>query len=405
MKAPVAGTLFLILAGLLLTAAPAQAVIILVDDDEAQCPSALFNTIQAAIDVANPGDIVRVCPGIYDEQVLIDGSKASPLTLRGDNGAIIKPSPMIANAASLTSLAPMGSVILIKDTTGINIQTITVDAGDNGFTDCGTNVVGILVQNADAKVLNAAVRNAKLGAGLEGCQTGLGIFAQSSGDTSDVTVEGTSVHDYQKNGITANEPGTFLTAKTNRVTGWGPTPHIAQNGIQIGWGASGLIDSNTVANHVWTGCVSAEDCPWVSTNILIFDPDPLALAPKVLRNAVTRSQVNIYIEADDSTINTNNVTDTDVWDGIYVFGDGNIVQSNSIFNSDEAGVFVDGTGNNVTKNRINEALVGVWNFSGGVGNTVAPNTYYNVVHRNVSGGVLPALASTAGSGRQLSVVR
>jgi hypothetical protein len=62
MKAPVAGTLFLILAGLLLTAAPAQAVTILVDDDEVQCPAALFNTIQGAINAANPGDIVRV-PG------------------------------------------------------------------------------------------------------------------------------------------------------------------------------------------------------------------------------------------------------------------------------------------------------------------------------------------------------
>jgi hypothetical protein len=404
MKAPVAGTLFLILAGLLLTAAPAQAVTILVDDDEVQCPAALFNTIQAAINVANPGDIVRVCPGVYNEQIVIDNTKASPLTVRGDNGAIIMPSPMIANTTSLTSGAPMAAVVLIKDASALTtIQTITVDAGGNGSTGCAPHIVGILVQNADARVLNAAVRNAKLGAGLEGCQTGLGIFAQSSGGgTSDVTVEGTSVHDYQKNGITGNEPGTFLIAKTNRVTGWGPTPYIAQNGIQIGWGASGVIDSNTVANHVWSPCVSAEDCDFVSTNILVFGPDPLAIAPpKVLRNHVTRSQVNIYIEADDSTINTNTVTDTDVWDGIYVLGDNNIVQSNTVTNSDEAGVLVDGTGNNVTKNKINEALVGVWSYSGS--NIIAPNTYYNVVHKTVTG---PGPLSIASSGaNRVSAVR
>jgi hypothetical protein len=401
MKAPVAGTLFLILAGLLLTAAPAQAVTILVDDDEVQCPAALFNTIQGAINAANPGDIVRVCPGVYNEQIVIDSSTSAPLTVRGDNGAIIMPSPMSANTTSLTSGAPMATVVLIKDATAlINIQTLTIDAGGNGFTGCGTHVVGILVQNADAKVLNAAVRNAKLGATLEGCQTGLGIFAQSSGDTSNVTVEGTSVHDYQKNGITANEAGTTLTAKTNRVTGWGPTDLIAQNGIQLGWGATGVIDSNTIANHVWTPCVSVEDCDFVSTNILVFDPT--GIAPKILRNNAINSQVNIYVEADGTTITGNNVTDTDVWDGIYVAGDGNVVQTNSIFNSDEAGVFVDGASNNVTKNRINEALVGVWNYSASLSNTVAPNTYYNVVHRNVSG---PTVAPSGSEGRQLSVVR
>jgi pectin methylesterase-like acyl-CoA thioesterase len=236
MKAPVAGTLFFILAGLLLTAAPAQAVIILVDDDQVQCPSALFNTIQAAINAASPADIVRVRPGVYNEQIVLDNTTASPLTVRGDNGAIIMPSPMIANTTSLTSGDAMAAVVLIKDAAAlINIQTLTIDAGSNGSAGCLPHIVGILVQNADAKVLNAAVRNAKLGAGLEGCQTGLGIFVQSGGGgTSDVTVEGTSVHDYQKNGITGNESGTFLIAKTNRVTGWGPTPHIAQNGIQIG---------------------------------------------------------------------------------------------------------------------------------------------------------------------------
>jgi parallel beta-helix repeat protein len=404
MKAPVAGTLFLILAGLLLTAAPAQAVIILVDDDEVQCPSALFNTIQAAINAANPSDIVRVCPGVYNEQIVIDNTKASPLTVRGDSGAIIRPSPMSANTTSLTSGAPMAAVVLIKDATALtNIQTITVDAGGNGSAGCSPHIVGILVQNADAKVLNAAVRNAELGAGLEGCQTGLGIFAQSSGDTSNVTVEGTSVHDYQKNGITANEPGTTLTAKTNRVTGWGPTDEIAQNGIQIGFGASGLIDSNTIANHVWTPCVSTEDCAFTSSNILVYDPDSVAPPTKVLRNHVINSQVNIYIEANGSTVSTNNVTDTDVWDGIFVLGNSNTVQSNSIFNSDEAGVFVySATSNIVTKNKINEALVGVWNYPGGPGNTVAPNTYYNVVHKNVSG---PGPLSASSIEDRVSAVR
>ena len=89
---------------------------------------------------------------------------------------------------------------------------------------------------------SAAVRNMRLGAGLEGCQGGLGVFVQSGAEgTSSVLVQDTSVHAYQKNGITASGAGTVLTARRNRVTGLGPTPHIAQNGIQVSFGATGLV--------------------------------------------------------------------------------------------------------------------------------------------------------------------
>jgi parallel beta-helix repeat protein len=38
---------------------------ILVDDDRAQCPTAQFMSIQAAVDAAAPGATIAVCPGVY----------------------------------------------------------------------------------------------------------------------------------------------------------------------------------------------------------------------------------------------------------------------------------------------------------------------------------------------------
>src|SRR6266511_6300380 len=54
--------------------------ILVVDDDGAQCAKADFATIQAAVDAAPEDGLVRVCPGLYAEQV----SVAASLTIRGD---------------------------------------------------------------------------------------------------------------------------------------------------------------------------------------------------------------------------------------------------------------------------------------------------------------------------------
>jgi pectin methylesterase-like acyl-CoA thioesterase len=43
-------------------------------------------TIQAAVDAANPGDTVRVPPGIYHENVLVTKDN---ITIEGSHGAIL----------------------------------------------------------------------------------------------------------------------------------------------------------------------------------------------------------------------------------------------------------------------------------------------------------------------------
>src|SRR5215217_2976904 len=57
---------------------------LVVDRDGAQCANAEFTSIQAAVDAARPGDLIRVCPDLYTETVVVD----KPLTLRGHVGAV-----------------------------------------------------------------------------------------------------------------------------------------------------------------------------------------------------------------------------------------------------------------------------------------------------------------------------
>lgn len=52
-----------------------------VDDDRQQCPDAEFTSIQLAVFAALPGSTIHVCPGVYNEQVIVD----RPLTLLGSS--------------------------------------------------------------------------------------------------------------------------------------------------------------------------------------------------------------------------------------------------------------------------------------------------------------------------------
>ena len=93
----------LVLLALALCAVPAvaNAATLAVDDDGAQCPAAQFDTIQAAVDAAAPGDTVAICPGVYVEgsgAVGTGSADLDPWPLDGD------PERYLADYFELTEL-------------------------------------------------------------------------------------------------------------------------------------------------------------------------------------------------------------------------------------------------------------------------------------------------------------
>jgi len=51
---------------------PPTGTTLIVDDDHMQCPNATFTSINAAVIAAAPGDTIKVCPGIYSDNVIVD---------------------------------------------------------------------------------------------------------------------------------------------------------------------------------------------------------------------------------------------------------------------------------------------------------------------------------------------
>ena len=346
---------------------------LVVDDDGAQCPGAAYASLQAAVDAARPGDRITVCPGTYREQVRI----AKPLQLVARSGAVLAPAGMAANTTNAFSGAAIAAALLVEDAAPVVVEGLTVDASANGLAACSPVLVGVFYRNASGRLSELAVRGAHLGATtLSGCQSGLGILVQSAaGASSVVEVLDSSVRGYQKNGVTANEAGTELVARRNVVAGAGLAAGVAQNGIQVGQGAHGVVEHNEVLSHVYPGCTSVANCPAVATDVLLIEVTDVT----VRANTLGTSQTGVYLASTGrSRVMDNHVLDTVVFDGILVVGDRNQIVGNAVTHADDAGIFLIGSDNVVFANRIQDTPVGVWKFDGSTGNLIGGNRFRNV---------------------------
>jgi nitrous oxidase accessory protein NosD len=342
----------------------------LVVGQKPSCEGVQFSKIQDAVNAASPGDTVQVCPGVYAEQVTV----SKPLQLIGNNGAILQPSGAAANTTGLASGQSIAAILLIENTTGVTVRNLTVDGSEADINACSPDLIGVFFRNASGQLSRIAVRNVKLS--TNGCQSGSAILVQSGGgQTSVVDIDYSSIHDYQKNGITANETGTQVTLEGNVVTGLGPTTGAAQNGIQVGFGATGTIRHNTVANHIWSPCMSLDSCEATANDILVFQSDGV----QINNNVAGVAQTGVAIVGNNAKVFDNQIYDSQIFDAVELIGNGNTAEQNTISHSDQAAVFVEGNSNVIRDNVINEAAFGILKVASSTGNFIPANTYYNTL--------------------------
>jgi len=161
---------------------------------------------------------------------------------------------------TITAKDPAGDhfrgAVIKNGGTSATVQNLKVTArGLSDVCDDGDDRLrGILFDGAGGSILNNTVFN--INQGRSGCQEGNGIEVRNApfdntGNDLVVTISGNTVTNYQKNGITAN--GSVAAVITNNtVTGAGPVDYIAQNGIQIGFGATALMRGNAESGNDYT---------------------------------------------------------------------------------------------------------------------------------------------------------
>jgi hypothetical protein len=122
----------------------------------------------------------------------------------------------------------------------------------------------------------------------------------SSATTVRVSIDGNVITAYQKTGIVANGD-TDATITDNVVTGYGSQGFIAQNGIQIGFGATALVKRNEVSGNSYTGSD-------VSGGILVvagpfYSDSPYSTGDQIMNNTLTGNDIGVWLSQIDTMFN------------------------------------------------------------------------------------------------------
>jgi len=290
MRTPKALAMFLLAVamstGLLLTrGSPAAAATVLVDDNLVECPTATYTSIQAAVDDADPGDTIQVCPGLYVEQVAIS---VSNLTVLGAQAGIDARTRGFVPASESIIDHPCGPVQFMADNIvldGFTIQgSILPDPcflsgiwSNPGFsgTSGGFQILNNIVQNNISGIeldstcpnptlvqFNLIQNNNNLGPGLgNGIQTNFGLCNADvdnnkfSGHTNSsvLVVAPSSDIAISNNDLVPGTPERIVLASTSSssITGNVSTGSTSSATVRLFGGNSNIsIDSNTLVDGV-----------------------------------------------------------------------------------------------------------------------------------------------------------
>jgi hypothetical protein len=377
-----------------------------------------YSTIQAAVNAAATGALVYVCPGIYPEQVTINKNLSLEGVLNGtaDASVIVPPATgMVQNATDPSPISanpPIAAQIFVQGPATVNISNLMIDGSNNQLSGCTSpTLVGVYYQNASGTLSSLNVQNETMDPADAACISGLGMYFEANTAAS-ITVNISTVVNFQKNGMTANgygngSSGPVVYFWSNEVVGNGLAAGTAQNGIQVGFGATGKMTKNVLADFVSSSVATA-------TGVLVYSSNGFNVNSNEIGNAqvgVAFVSDPVYGNADSNTVSSSIITSA--IDGVSACSNTNVVKSNQINSSTEAGVKVStsctegpgggssGNGNSITNNTVNGGCAGILEGTG-TGNVFSPNPVVNVYQSVVAGSTCtppPGMppATTAGS--------
>ena len=339
------------------------------------CATAAYTSVQAAVTAAPGGATVYLCGTTpFVGSVVI---QTKPLRLTGDPGAAIAAGDGSAATGipattffSSRGLVTPHSVVTVLGAQEVSIAGITVEGPF--FSGCAGDQFGVLQLGSGLlRLTGDQVQQIRgLHTATWGCQSGVAVqigreyWPQAAGTfgvedfTGNADIVHTTVTTYQKNGITADGPGTRVAIVGSTVSGNGPTIHTAQNGIQISRGATGQVHNDTISGNECQVVIPTG----VATGILVFGGagTPLSTDVQVHNDTLVNNDVGIDVAEYNATgtAGATSSTDNQVHNNTVTKSDGDTNRADfSGYTSYQAGIADSGNGDQVHNNTITGTVV------------------------------------------------
>ncbi len=171
---------------------------------------------------------------------------------------------------------PTAAVTGEVDATGCNIG-VYFGPGSSGSVDdaeiFGADYYGVVANAADVDVTDASIHH--IGESpFNGAQHGIGVLyttinqqGETTGPAATGILSDSRISFYQKGGVVVSGAGTAVKVRRNLVLGQGRVDWIAQNGIQVSYGATAIVTRNRVAGNAYTPKA------WVACGLLYYRAD------------------------------------------------------------------------------------------------------------------------------------
>jgi nitrous oxidase accessory protein NosD len=378
------------------------------------CPNPQYSTITDAVNHAVSGDVINICPALYDEQVTI----TKPLTLRGISltdtalsppvdvdRVLIQPSSL--KTSSEANGTTVEAVITVMNTAGVTIENLAIDASKSSVSGCTPQLADIHFYNASGGVRKNALFGAEL-TNPQGCASspfpgnGFGVLVDSSQPGPyRVSVEFNSIHDFTKDGVQAINAGVTVDITGNSINGIGPNVPL-QFGVFLANGAAGVVKGNVITEGL-CGTLSATDCVNARSEGITLRAvgDRVVLEDNVINDA----QSGIFINGGNRMqIRHNFISNVGPLNGIDIQGtasgsfsnsqiDGNVIFSAVPVGNESCGIAeYSGTGvsgNTISNTVVNDAYCGVLFVTA---DHVQGGSYFNTLYPELNGDLYPTVA-------------
>jgi hypothetical protein len=325
-----------------------------------------FSTIQAALNATPAPTVVEVCPGTYQEQVVITQGVTLEGVSNGTSDQAIIASPAAGLVQNTTSdfVGELLAVQLwVNNASGpVTITNITVDAAGNRVSG-NVFIVGVFYQNSAGTVKEVTTRN------QEGNGFGTGIWLEGGSSNPSVTLDKCSIHDFDSDGIETetNASSSELTATltdNNVISGI-----VFNDAVDVGISSGSTV---TATGNVLSAINISTNGTYNLLTTYGFDTG-FGAAGSLSGNVITNTQIGISANADNVSITSNKLFNTKI--GIAMKSAVVTIKNNTVMNAGTGIQFSCGADNNVISNTINDAGTGLSTVPASV---TATNTFFNV---------------------------